>query len=240
MSLTSQTRIVLNPNKHKNLSFIGCSGCGAKCCASTLVFASLHDIETVYKRFPIFFMVDNGVISLVLFFQYGKYDGQKCAYLQGDMCGVYMERPYACRAYPFAFDSGSAHTFSIDKDCPHIIDNAGDGMQIFLDGNINPQIVDNFVSQKMVDTTTENLKDTGDFVLFCHQNNLLVPFLEIYPDFKDFQPAHLSKLYVIHPQRTALLRMKYKERFENETFVNAIKATIASISNVLTLQNAAK
>lgn len=237
MSITSHKRVILNPKIHKDHSFMGCTGCGAKCCASTLVFASLYDIAVTYKRFPIFFRVYDGTISLVLFFQYGAFQGQKCAYLKGEMCGVYEERPYACRAYPFAYNPNAKGAYSMDVDCPNII-TANEGTKLFVNDDINPDIIDNFVSQHMMDATVQNLSDTGEFVTFCHQNNLLVPFLEIYPGFGDFQPDHQSKLFVIHPQRTALLRMKYKERFENESFVEGIKATISSMSNLAVLKAA--
>jgi Fe-S-cluster containining protein len=237
MSITSQKRVILNPSTHKNHSFVGCSGCGAKCCASTLVYASLYDIAVTYKRFPLFFRVDKGSISLVLFFQYGRFQGEKCAYLKGEMCSVYEERPYACRAYPFAYNPNTKGAYSMDVDCPNII-TANEGTKLYVNDDINPDIIDHFVSQKMMDATAQNLSDTGEFVTFCHQNNLLVPFLEIYPGFSDFQPDQQSKLFVIHPQRTALLRMKYKERFENESFVEGIKATISSMSNLSVLKAA--
>jgi Fe-S-cluster containining protein len=237
MSITSQKRVILNPTTHKDHSFIGCAGCGAKCCASTLVYASLYDIAVTYKKFPIFFRVSEGTISLVLFFQYGQFQGQKCAYLKGEMCSVYTERPYACRAYPFAYNPNEKGAYSMDVDCPNIMSSNG-GTKLFQNGVINPDIIDNFVSQNMIDATVLNLSDTGEFVTFCHQNNLLVPFLEIYSGFSDFQPDQQSKLFVIHPQRTALLRMKYKERFENESFVEGIKATVASMSNLAVLKAA--
>ena len=126
----------------------------------------------------------------------------------------------------------------MDVDCPNILKSSTAGTKIFLNDVINPEIIDNFVSQKMIDATVQNLSDTGEFVTFCHQNKLLVPFLDVYPGFSDFQPNYQSKLFVIHPQRTALLRMKYKERFENESFVEGIKATISSMSNLAVLKDA--
>jgi hypothetical protein len=88
--------------------------------------------------------------------------------------------------------------------------------------------------------SNKNLQETKEFVNFCHQNKLLANFLDIYPQFNDFQPNISSELFVIHPQRTALLRMKYKERFNNEVFVNAIKFMIASMSALKTLKESNK
>ena len=151
------------------------------------------------------------------------------------MCSVYEERPYACRAYPFAYKPNVKGAYSMDVDCPNIM-KANEGTKLFLKDGLNQDIIDNFISQKMMDVTVQNLSDTGEFVTFCHQNNLLVPFLDVYPGFSDFQPDEQSKLFVIHPQRTALLLMKYKERFENENFIEAMKATIASMSNLSVLK----
>jgi hypothetical protein len=125
----------------------------------------------------------------------------------------------------------------MDVDCPNILNTSDKGTQLFVNKEINPDIIDNFISQKMIEESAQNLSDTGEFVTFCHENNLLVSFAEMYPGFTDFQPDYISSLYVIHPQRTALLRMKYKERFENETFLNAIRYMIASMNTIPLLKN---
>jgi hypothetical protein len=201
----------------KNKNFIGCSTCDAKCCGSTISFVTTFDIELVSKHFPIFFLIENSSIYLG-YFLYGA-NNSKCFYLKDNLCSIYEKRPLACMTYPF---SKHQKSYFYDTNCPNIID-----------GNMNTSIINRDFLSINVDYYKE---ETKKFVDFCVKGNFLVKFTDYYntnEKYIEFRKEMNERLYIIHPQRLAVMRMRDKNIFlNNEKFFNYILTIISSIQNI--------
>jgi len=220
----------ITPNS--SLKFIDCSGCGAQCCQSNLIYASLYDFETVAELFPIFFMIQDHKISLVYFFYYGEKDMEHCPYLKNNLCSVYEKRPYACRSYPF---SNIKNDFYYSTTCPHIL-KTDFGMSLSDNRRINPTIIKDFVREDFLTKQDDIIKKSEEFVKFCNQNDLLIPYEKHYANkdmYMNFKPSMQKKLYCIHPFKVAALRLNGKKLFEGkEFFLNVIQKIIAAQTNI--------
>jgi Fe-S-cluster containining protein len=223
----------IDPKKHAHFGFNGCSACDAKCCSSNIVFASLYDIDKVTEYFPILFYVRNGQISPVYFFYYGEKEGQKCPYLSNSLCTIYETRPYACRSYPFSFEHSRAY---YDDGCPQIAPLEPAGMSLYVKGKINTGIIENFVSDTFYDQKEKNNDNSEAFVKFCLNSNFLVSYKDFYissPLHQNFKPSLLDQLYILHPQRIGVMRMKNKEIFKDSPeYLDYIVSIIKSQSNI--------
>jgi Fe-S-cluster containining protein len=225
---------LLEANKHAKYGFNGCAQCDAKCCGSTIIFASLYDLQIASNYFPILFYIRDGKISPVYFFYYGETVGQKCPYLSGNLCSIYEERPYACRTYPFSFENAQA---CFDDGCPQIAPLEPQGVALFdSKKKLAPYIMENFVSQHFSDAKALNFSDSADFTRFCLDTNLLVAYKDFYaqkPLYLDFKPSLLEQLYMLHPQRIAVMRMKNKELFaHNPFYLNYVMHMIQSYGHI--------
>jgi Fe-S-cluster containining protein len=224
---------MIDPKKHANYGFNGCSACDAKCCSSNIVFASLYDIDKATEYFPVLFYVRDGLISPVYFFYYGEKEGQKCPYLSNSLCTIYETRPYACRSYPFSFEKSHAY---YDDGCPQIAPLEPSGMSLFEKNKINTDIMKNFVSNAFHDQKEKNNNDSGAFVKFCLDSNFLVSYKDFYassPLHQNFKPSLLDQLYILHPQRIGVMRMKNKEIFKDTPeYLDYIVSIIKSQSNI--------
>ncbi|MEN4054031.1 YkgJ family cysteine cluster protein [Sulfurimonas sp. NWX79] len=215
------------------LSFMDCSSCGARCCQSNLIYASLYDIEKVTELFSLFFMIQNHKISLVYFFYYGEKEGEHCPYLQNDLCSVYEKRPYACRSYPFSHQSSSIY---YSTTCPHIVESQESGMKFIEDKKINPAIFNDFVTEDFLQKQDDVMKKSEEFVRFCNQNDLLIPYEKFYAGkelYMNFKPSMQKQLYCIHPFKVAALRLSGKKLFEGKGyFLSIIQKIIAAQRNI--------
>jgi Fe-S-cluster containining protein len=224
-----------------NLCFEGCEGCGAKCCASNLIFLTLYDFEIVSKHFPIFFRVKDGKLSIIIFF-YNKIgnniENKKCIYLKNDLCSIYENRPYACKSFPFSFDS-QKDIFKYSKECHGIRDiqkNETRNIIKFIDNEnkVNNKIVDNFVTSNYIHHSKDVYKDTDIFLKFCMENNMLINFRTIYKDkkFDTFQTQSQSELYVVNKLKFAFIKMKRPELLQGNNFINHLNDQIYSMQHI--------
>ena len=200
------SKIKITPNSQ--LKFTNCDNCGAKCCQSNLIYASLYDFDKITKLFPMFFMIQNHKISLVYFFYYGEQDNEHCPYLNNNLCTVYQNRPYACRTYPF---SNNKNDFYYSTTCPNIIKNEF-GFNLSDHKMVNPNIIKNFITEDFLSQQDNVLKISEEFVKFCNKNDLLIPYEKFYSKqtiFMNFKPSLQSKLFVIHPFKIAALRLDF-------------------------------
>ncbi|MCD6174058.1 MAG: YkgJ family cysteine cluster protein [Sulfurimonas sp.] len=224
--------------QNSKMSFIDCSGCGAQCCQSNLIFASLYDIEKVTELFSLFFMIQNHQISLVYFFYYGEKEGRHCPYLKNDLCSVYDQRPYACKSYPFSHQESNIYHSTT---CPHILENQESGMKFIKNKKINPAILQDFVTEDFLAKQNDVIKKSEEFVRFCNQNDLLIPYEKHYANkeiYMNFKPSIQKQLYCIHPFKVAALRLSGKKLFEGKDFfLSVIQKIIAAQSNVEKLYN---
>jgi len=208
---------LLDVKKYSNFGFNGCELCDAKCCGSTIIFASLYDLSLATDYFPVLFYVRDGQISPVYFFYYGEELGRKCPYLQGKLCSIYEKRPYACRTYPFSFENKKPY---FDDGCPHVGTLTQGGTPLFdAKQQLSPYIMDNFVSQHFTDQKSSNVDESADFVNFCVSNNFLVAYKDFFaekPLYLNFKPSLLNQLFILHPQRIAVMRMKNKDIFTHK------------------------
>ena len=231
-------RKIIDPKKHANFVFNGCAACDAKCCSSNIVFASLYDINQATAHFPILFYVREKQISPVYFFYYGEIVGQKCPYLLNSLCTIYEERPYACRSYPFSFESTHAY---YDDGCPQIAPIEAGGMNLFHKGKINADIMQNFVSDAFHAQKKKNNNETEAFVKFCLDSNFLVAYKDFYASsamHQNFKPSLLDQLFILHPQRIGVMRMKNKDIFnENPEYLEYIVSIIKSQSHIQKLHD---
>jgi len=229
----SKIKIVQN----SNLSFSGCNGCGAICCQSNIIYASLYDINNVSKYFPIFFLIKDSKISLVYFFYYGEKEKQHCPYLKNDLCSIYEERPYACRSYPF---SNVKNNFYTDSNCPHIT-KSKIGMNLADSKRVNPIILSDFIGNDFLNKQDNIISISEDFVKFCNKNDLLIPYEKHYANndiYLNFKPTIQKNLYLIHPFKIAALRLNKQKLFDGkEYFLSVIQKLIQTQSNVQTLYN---
>jgi len=219
---------------NSKLSFLGCSGCGATCCQSNLIYASLYDFDKVTKYFPMFFMIKNSKISLVYFFYYGEGYEQHCPYLKDNLCTIYQQRPYACRTYPF---NNNKNDFYYSNTCPHITQDSNNiGMQLSDSKSINKSIIDDFITEDFLDYQDHITKISEDFVKFCNKNDLLIPYKEHYKTkniYMNFKPSMQKDLYVIHPFKLAALRLNGKQLFNGkEYYLSIIQQLIKAQSNI--------
>lgn len=221
---------LIDKSIHKNLSFLGCSNCDAKCCGSDIISLTTADFLKVSNYFPIFFYIKDEQISLVYFFYYTK--GQKCVYLKDNQCSIYEYRPYACRTYPFSYEH-NAKNISFDDLCPEFSDEK-DGLKLVDDGYVNQKIVDDFIDNDMVKYSNDIMLETNQYINFCMENNFLSKFSETYSDevYKNFNPTYKDDLYVIHQPKATVAILKNKKLFENNRFDKLLKAQINSITNV--------
>jgi len=219
--------------RHAKFAFNGCSACDAKCCSSNIVFASLYDIDMATAYFPVLFYVRDQQISPVYFFYYGETLGQKCPYLSNSLCTIYETRPYACRSYPFSFEGDHLY---YDDGCPQIAPLEAGGMNLFINNKINPDIKSNFVSDEFHDQKEKNSDDTGAFVKFCLDSNFLVSYKDFYassPLHQNFKPSLIDQLYILHPQRIGVMRMRNKEIFKDHPeYLEYIVSIIKSQTNI--------
>ncbi len=232
-------RQMFNPRSISSFGFNGCSTCNAKCCSSNIIFASIYDLQYVTKYFPVFFYVYKQQISPVYFFYYGEREGEKCIYLKGNMCGIYEERPYACRAYPFSFEQGKP---CFDDGCPNIAPLAPSGIKLFdKKGIFSPVIQKEFIGLEFTKNKNIIYKRSKEFVDFCLKNNFLVAYKDLYassPLHLAFKPTLIDDLYMLHPQRIAVMRMQNKALFEgNDDFLLYIQQIIGSYKLIPTLFN---
>ena len=227
-------RNFLELSTHKAFGFNGCSSCNAKCCSSSLIFASAYDFNYVAKYFPILFYVHEGSISPVYFFYYGEGEGTKCPYLSDNLCSIYEERPYACRAYPFSFENNK---ICYDDGCPQIAPLSADGLPLFQkDKIVNPALMQDFVSSDFTIKKDEVHAVTQAFVEFCLKSNLLICLKDFYsnnPLYLNFKPSIVDSLYIVHPQRVAVMRIQNKAMFDGkEHFLQFIITITNSIKNI--------
>lgn len=232
-------KLLLEANKHSHYGFNGCEACDAKCCGSTIIFASLYDLQMASRYFPILFYIRENQISPVYFFYYGEKVGEKCPYLNANLCSIYEERPYACRTYPFSFENAKP---CFDDGCPQIGPCRPEGVALFdAKKKMTPYIMENFVSQHFTDAKELNFSDSAEFTRFCLDSNLLVAYKDFYaqkPLYTDFKPSLLEKLYMLHPQRIAVMRMKNKELFANNPlYLSYVTSMIQSYGNIEKLFN---
>lgn len=184
--------------KNSQMHFIDCSGCGAKCCQSNLVYASLYDIEKVADLFSIFFLIQNHKISLVYFFYYGEKEQEHCPYLKNDLCSVYDKRPHACKSYPFSHKDSNIY---YSTTCPHLLSNSendNNGIEFIKNKTINPTILENFITKDFLQKEIDVIKKSEDFVRFCNKNDLLIPYEKFYSNKKvymNFKPSIQKQLY---------------------------------------------
>lgn len=223
------------------LCFEGCDDCGAKCCASNLIYVTLYDFETVAKYFPIFFRIKENNISLIFFF-YNKTDNtkfdKKCIYLQNNLCSIYNDRPYACRSFPFSYSMQSSD-FTYSNECAYIkdisiADTTKNILPFIKNNKINDTIINNFVTQNFIHYAKDIQNDTEEFINFAVNNNLLIKFKDVYKEQKydNFQNNYFDELYIFNKIKISILNLKKKELFENNTFLDYIKAQLHSMSNV--------
>jgi len=219
--------------QNSKISFMDCSGCGAKCCQSNLIYASLYDIEKVTELFPMFFMIQNHKISLVYFFYYGEKEGEHCPYLKNNLCSVYEQRPYACKSYPF---SNKENDVYYSTTCPHLIESQNGGMKLIKNEQINKQILTDFITTDFLNKQDSVMNISEEFVRFCNQNDLLIPYEKHYANkeiYMNFKPSMQNKLFVIHPFKIAALRLNKQTFFKgNEWFLSIIQGLIKAQSNV--------
>ena len=224
----SKMKIVQN----SNLSFSGCDGCGATCCQSTIIYASLYDVASVSKYFPIFFLIKNSKISLVYFFYYGEKDKEHCPYLKNDLCSIYEQRPYACRSYPF---SNIKNDFYNDSNCPNIVKNEF-GMKLADSKRVNPKILKDFIGEDFLSKKESIIEISEEFVKFCNKNDLLIPYEKHYANneiYMNFKPSMQKNLYLIHPFKIAALRLNKQKLFDGkEYFLSIIQELIKTQTNV--------
>ena len=224
---------VIDSKKHAHFGFNGCSACDAKCCSSNIIFASLYDIDKATEHFPILFYVRDKQISPVYFFYYGEEIGQKCPYLINNLCSIYETRPYACRSYPFSFEHTQPY---YDDGCPQIAPLEPSGMSLFVKGDINTNIMKDFVSDAFHNQKEKNSSDSGAFVQFCLDSNFLVAYKDFYassPLHQNFKPSLIDQFYILHPQRIGVMRMKNKNIFNNNPeYLEYIVSIIKSQSNI--------
>lgn len=230
-------RFLLDLKKHRNFAFNGCSTCDAKCCGSNIIYSSIFDLKEASALFPIFFYVSQGKISPVYFFYYGEAREEKCPYLNGSLCSVYENRPYACRSYPFSFERGKP---CFDDGCPQVGELAEGGVPLFSpQQTLNPYFVSDFVGEEFTRQKEKIFTESGDFVDFCVKNNFLVPYTNFYknqPLYMEFKPTLVEDLYVLHPQRIAVMRMQNKELFAgHDDFLQYVMMIIGSSKNIETL-----
>lgn len=230
-------RLLLNSKKHKDYIFEGCSTCDAKCCSSNIIYSTIYDLKEASALFPILFYVSEGKISPVYFFYYGEAVEEKCPHLNGTLCSVYENRPYACRSYPFSFEQGNP---CFDDGCPKISISKNSGISL-LDAKkkLNPYFISNFVGKEFTEQKEEIFASTGKFVDFCVKNNFLVPYINYYANnalYLNFKPSLSEQLYILHPQRIAVMRMQNKELFlGHDDFLQHIMMISASHKNIETL-----
>lgn len=224
----------LTSGQHSNFAFNGCATCGAKCCSSTIIYASTYDIELSSALFPIFFHVNNQEISPVYFFYYGEEPTEKCPYLKNSLCSVYEQRPYACRTYPFGYENSKT---LYDDGCPSVAPLEAGGMPIYTkDKTLNTKIVTDFISKEYLDAQDKVFEESENFVSFCLKNNFLAPYSNLYqnnPLYLNFKPSLTSHLYALHPQRIAVMRVKNKNLFTgHDNYLHLVRKIIASMENV--------
>ena len=231
------SRFLLDPKKHRNYAFNGCETCDAKCCGSTIIYASLFDLKEASALFPILFYINEGKISPVYFFYYGETIQEKCPYLKENLCSVYEKRPYACRSYPFSFEKGKP---CYDDGCPKVGALENGGSPLFDAKNtLSPHVVSNFVGETFMKNKEDIFASTGKLVDFCVKNNFLISYSDFYKDkplYMGFKPSLTGQLYLLHPQRIAVMRMQNKELFAgNEDILQSVMMIVASHKNIETL-----
>ena len=231
------SRFLLDPKKNSNFAFNGCETCDAKCCGSTIIYASIFDLKEASALFPILFYINDGKISPVYFFYYGESIQEKCPYLEGNMCSVYEKRPYACRSYPFSFENGKP---CFDDGCPKVAVLEEGGLPLFdIKSTLNPRFVSSFVGETFVKNKENIFTSTGKLVDFCVKNNFLVSYSDFYkekPLYMGFKPSLSGQLYLLHPQRIAVMRMQNKELFAgHDDILHSVMMIVASHKNIETL-----
>lgn len=222
-------KISIEPSKHKQINFLGCSACDAKCCGSKIIFLTTADFISVANHFPIFFYIKDDEISLVYFFYYST--GQKCIYLKDNLCTIYNHRPHACKSYPFSYNHKN-QKLSIDSDCPEFSEE--NGMSLISNSQANPQITKEYINPDMIKYAPHIYGETDEYVNLCMKYNLIAPFKDAYNSevFNNFQPDFYENLYVAHQPKITIAMLKKKHIFENNRFKDFLKAQINSISNI--------
>lgn len=225
---------ILDLRSHSRYGFNRCASCDAQCCSSSIIFASAYDFDFVAKYFPILFYVRDGSISPVYFFYYGEKAGTKCPYLNQNLCSIYEERPYACRTYPFSIENGK---FCYDDGCPQISELSAGGLPLFdSKKDVNNALLEQFVTKDFSDKKELVMSVTENFVNFCLKKNILTALKDFYannPLYLNFKPSLIDDLYIIHPQRIAVMRMQDKSMFDgNEHFLKFIITITSSVKNI--------
>jgi Fe-S-cluster containining protein len=206
-------RTSIDKSKHHAYQFIGCEHCGAQCCASHIIFLTFFDYASVSEHFPIFFYIKEKHISLVYFFHNG-HAGQKCHYLDDQhACSIYAQRPYACQAYPFEYQSKQQITADFEH-CPGLVKKTTStfkGIPLIQQGKVNPYITNAFLGHDFVKDVARIREETDAFVRFCLTHQLLTPYQSsnLAQQYPDFASQHLGDLYMIHQQKAAVLGLKY-------------------------------
>jgi Fe-S-cluster containining protein len=226
--------------ENQDMCFEGCEGCGAKCCASNLIFLTLYDFEQVSKNFPIFFRLKNKKLSIILFF-YNKISSdnkeKKCIYLKNDLCSIYEYRPYACKSFPFSFEAENTN-FSYSNEC-HAIRKiekieTRDIVKFIKNNKVNEDIVSDFVTPNYINHSKVVYKDTDNFLQFCMKNNMLINFRTVYKDkkYNNFQTDLQDDLYVVNKLKLAFIKMKKPQLFQNNDYLNYLHAQVYSIGHI--------
>jgi Fe-S-cluster containining protein len=112
--------------------FGGCNGCSKCCDGSQFLFAPLFlsDIKDTYRHFPLAYIKLGPLMRLVFLLA----SRQGCIYLdQNGNCGIYEQRPHACRIYPF---SPYQRSIYLDTSCPAV---GTQGYPIAADGKMARQ-----------------------------------------------------------------------------------------------------
>lgn len=231
-------RSEIQNSKHRAYQFVGCDACGAQCCASHIIFLTFFDFERVSQHFPIFFYIKEGQISLVYFFHNGQ-AGQKCHYLDlKGQCGIYASRPYACQAYPFEY-AVNRHITADFEHCPGLIEGKSlKGIPLIVSGRVNHQIEAEFIRSDFMENTAEIHRQTDEFIRFCLDRQLLIPYQDspLAQKHPAFASQHLSDLYIIHQQKSAVLGLKYAK--DNPQHYLAIRQHLLSLAQIERISHA--
>lgn len=225
-------RTEIQKSKHHAYQFVGCDGCGAQCCSSHIIFLTFFDFERVSEHFPIFFYIKEGQISLVYFFHNGAV-GQKCHYLNAqNQCGIYAQRPYACQAYPFEY-AVNRHVTADFEHCPGLVKSpVFKGIPLIVSGKVNAQLTALFLRKDFVDQTQETHDKTNDFIRFCLDHQLLIPYQEspLARQNPEFASQHIADLYIVHQQKAAVLGLKYAK--DNPQHYASIRQHLLSLAQI--------
>jgi Fe-S-cluster containining protein len=219
-------------DKNTNKYFSGCAGCGAKCCASDMIYLTLLDIDRVSKNFPIVFIINNSKISLNFFFYYGNSEGQKCNYLQeNDLCGIYHDRPYACKTYPFSLESNK---YSYSLNCPNITkEDFNTEYNLKIDDF--KSIDERFISKEFKEHQQFIYNETNNFIQFCIEHSLLTEFKNVYKkneEYLNFKPSFIDKMYVVSIPKFSILKLKKPQIFKDNNYAYYLKLQLNSMENI--------